>query len=290
MRTKLQMRGGIGWLLTLAALIGVPGLLLLLTSILALHHALWLGMKPSSSEFASVLAYTLFTLAALLWAAFTARLIWAAHTVISRRQAVLARLEPALSALSLTGVSYPRVRRPIRFCEMDADLPQAFTYGSMHPTIVISRGLRGRLSHKGFAAILAHEIHHTQVHDYLIQQIFLSIIKAFPWLGIKKLYTHYLTQREVRADQFAATWQQTPHHLIEAIAVTLRALGTASARDFPSETGWNSVWQARIAALSPESEPPSVTPLFLRLPWGAVIVPGASSALFAAASLSMFCH
>jgi beta-lactamase regulating signal transducer with metallopeptidase domain len=214
------------------------------------------------------------------------------RTVLNRQHAVLTHLQPVLSPLPVSAIARPHAHGPaIRFCELETDVPQAFTYGWLHPTIVISQGLRDRLDGKALSAILAHEIHHAQAHDYLIQQLFLTVIKAFPWVGVKPLYAEYLTIREIRADKFATAWQQTTDHLIEAIVITLRALKLTGSQEFPSETGWNSVWQARIEALREESgKPPAEDRPISRALWVATIVPGASSAVFLATSLSIFCH
>ncbi|WP_053960058.1 M56 family metallopeptidase [Sulfobacillus thermosulfidooxidans] len=284
--TSKVAQSAYAWAVALLGLSLLPGFLLILAALVTYRHMMWSVMqRPDTSSSGLTFLLAVFILLSL---AYFLRLGYATFSVVKNSRQTIQRMAPQLVPFPLQDLPEICGDQKIAFQIGLWDSPDAFTYGVIHPTIVVSRRLKQILDVPALTAILAHEVHHVRAHDYALQQIFLVILRAFPWLPLESLYRFYLTTREIRADQFAISWQHTADYLMQAMVTTIHALREQPHSQFSGETAWNSVWQARINALiNSESVPlsPEARTLF-----SAALIPFATSAVLAITSLSLFCH
>ncbi|WP_020375545.1 M56 family metallopeptidase [Sulfobacillus thermosulfidooxidans] len=274
------------WATALLGLALLPGLLLILAAVITYRHMAWSMMqKPDTSPSGLTVLFVVFILLSL---AYFLRLGYATYAIVKNSRQTIERIAPQLAPFPLSDLPAFFANQKIAVRMGLWESPDAFTYGVVHPTIVISRRLHQILDAPALTAILAHEVHHVRSHDYALQQIFLVILRAFPWLPLESVYRFYLTAREIRADQFAIVWQHTADHLMQAMVTTIHALREQPHSQFSGETAWNSVWQARINALI-NSETVPLSPEARTL-FSAALIPFATSAVLAITSLSLFCH
>ncbi len=274
------------WALGLATLVLLPGLLLGVAIATTEHHLSWSRMHhpmighPGLFIFLAVLI--------LLSGLYVWRLGYGIAWVIRSNRNTIARVRPRMAPFPCDEIPLKLLPRNVSVKVGMWNSPDAFTYGIIHPTIVISESLRTLLDGPGLEAILAHEVHHARSHDYALQQVFLTIQKAFPFLPIESLYRVYLVAREIQADRFAIAWQETKDPLLQAMVTTVHALSNESRPRFSEGPAWNSVWEARINALI-DGDSVSLFPETYPLV-SAAAMPFATSAVLAATSWSLFCH
>ena len=281
------------WLAGLSSLTAFPAVFLGVLDAIAWHHLNWALMKTSMHPaMASPFPWWLLLLLGLLTLALGGYLYRVIRTarLLLRDQARMAKsLEPYLCPMPARDVppGLGQIGR-VRFMTLADRAPHAFTYGTRRPVVVVAQSMQQLLDPFALSAIIAHELYHVRAQDYATQQLFLLLIKTLPWFGLTRLYVQYLTIREIKADQYATAWQETPDHLIQAIVATIRELKKQKAVPSPGEPAWASGWQARIDALaSPESF--SAHPKMGMLgPF--IALPTAGSALFLATCMIIACH
>lgn len=82
--------------------------------------------------------------------------------------------------------------------------PLAFTYGFIHPQILISTGLIDLLRPYELEAVLEHEYYHCQNRDPFKLSVCFSVARVFSFLPIsRRLYERYMIEKEIKADTFA---------------------------------------------------------------------------------------
>ncbi len=87
---------------------------------------------------------------------------------------------------------------------VDYTQPLAFTYGFIHPQILVSTRLITLLQPKELEAVLEHEYYHYRHRDPFKLSILLSLARVFSFLPIsQKLYERYSIKKEIEADSFA---------------------------------------------------------------------------------------
>ncbi len=281
------------WLAGLSSLAALPAVLLGVLDAVAWHHLAWAIMKASMHPaMAGAFPWWLLALLALLTTAlgwYLYRVVRAARLLLQDRRRMATALEPHLCPMPARDVP-PGLGQigGVTFMTLRDSAPHAFTYGARRPVIVISQSMQQLLDPQALSAIIAHELYHVRAQDYATQQLFLLLTKALPWFGLNRLYAQYLTIREIKADQYATAWQQTPDYLIQAMIATIRALKQHKAAPSPGEPAWTSGWQARIEALaSPDSFAPHPK---MGVLWPFIALPTAGSALFLAACITIACH
>jgi hypothetical protein len=287
-----KFRQGWLWLTGLTALLLLPVVLFGAADVITWHHLYWNGphlAAPAAdmtmaSKSTLRLILGLFTAAGL---AYLARIAVAAARMVHNMQATAHSLSLHLTGLPAEEIPVPMQDSGVRFMMLAGSTPEAFTFGIAQPTIVVSSAMRNLLSAPALSAIMAHEYHHVLSQDYAIQQMFMLMNRVFPWFGITGIYRHYLTVREVKADQYATRWQKTSEYLIEAIVNTIHAARSTTPA-FPGEPAWNSVWQARIDALT---QPETVSlKLSLRAVWPLMLLPLAGVLMLLVTSYRVSCH
>jgi Zn-dependent protease with chaperone function len=92
----------------------------------------------------------------------------------------------------------------IRICIIDDKRPVAFTYGFIHPQIVISTGLVQILDLNEVEAVLEHEYCHYKNKDPFKLSLYNCLARLFFFLPVfQKILQRYVTQKELTADTFA---------------------------------------------------------------------------------------
>ncbi|MDQ0859873.1 M56 family metallopeptidase [Bacillus sp. V2I10] len=87
---------------------------------------------------------------------------------------------------------------------VDYTQPFAFTYGFIHPKILVSTTLIDLLQPFELEAVLEHEYYHCQNRDPFKLSIWFSLARVFSFLPIsRKLYERYMMEKEIKADTFA---------------------------------------------------------------------------------------
>ncbi|MGF9964914.1 M56 family metallopeptidase [Bacillus rhizoplanae] len=82
--------------------------------------------------------------------------------------------------------------------------PLAFTYGFVHPQILVSTSLIDLLQPYELEAVLEHEYYHCKNRDPFKLSIGFSLARIFSFLPIsQKLYERYMIEKEIKADTFA---------------------------------------------------------------------------------------
>lgn len=82
--------------------------------------------------------------------------------------------------------------------------PLAFTYGFIHPQILISTSLIDLLQPCELGAVLEHEYYHYQNRDPFKLSVCFSVARVSSFLPIsRKLYERYKMEKEIKADTFA---------------------------------------------------------------------------------------
>ncbi len=138
------------------------------------------------------------------------------------------------------------------FVMNDDHLHQTFTWGLLHPRIVISQKLWASLDPAAQKAVLYHEAAHAMFFDPL-QQVVLQIVAfALQPLGMGSLYRRYLLHREIVADGFAVSacaGDDTP--LLSALLIAADSHASQV-----SDVGLLSALEARIYFLETHQLPP----------------------------------
>ncbi len=276
------------WVLVLSAMVLLPLLLLGAAIIITDHHLAWVRMHHPMTWYPEL--FILLGILIVVASLYVWRLGYGITWVIRSNRRTLAELSTRMAPFPQDDIAIPQELVP-RNASVKVGLwnsPDAFTYGIIHPTIVISASLLALLDGAGLVAILAHEVYHARSHDYALQQVFLTVLKAFPFLPLESLYRVYLTAREIQADRFAINWQNTRDPLLRAMLTTIHALHDESEAKLLGGPAWNSVWGSRIDALVDGGQVNlfAETHVLLR----ALAMPFATSAMLAATSWSLFCH
>lgn len=87
---------------------------------------------------------------------------------------------------------------------VDFTQPLAFTYGFIHPQILVSTSLINILQPQELEAVLEHEYYHYRYRDPFKLSIWFSLARVFFFLPIsQKLYERYMIEKEIKADTFA---------------------------------------------------------------------------------------
>lgn len=82
--------------------------------------------------------------------------------------------------------------------------PLAFTYGFIHPQILISTSLIDLLQPHELEAVLEHEYYHYRNRDPFKLSLCFSVARVCSFLPIsRKLYERYKMEKEIKADTFA---------------------------------------------------------------------------------------
>jgi len=182
-----------------------------------------------------------------------------AHTRAGRRlrAATFSRnsdLPPRLRALaSRAGVRRLRV--------IEADGPQAFTFGYLKPTVCVSRGLAARLTDDELEAVLRHEAEHVRRRDPLRVLVITAISRALVFAPLaRRLADSFHVAKEIDADRAVIREMGGRRALVSALLAA--ALAETSAA-----VGFADTLLARIAWLEGED------PLAGRARgWGSVVV------------------
>lgn len=98
------------------------------------------------------------------------------------------------------------------------DDPFCFTYGLLHPRVVVTTGLVERMSAEELGAVLTHERYHVTSRDPLKVVVARALSWAFFFLpAVRWLHRRYLAGRELAADRRAVDeWGRPP--LVGALA------------------------------------------------------------------------
>ncbi len=281
-----------GWIgiAGLGSLVLFPLILFGAADVITWQHLFWHGRGTSAVPLADMTMASKSTLVLLLilfsaaGAGYAARITYVARRMVRSRRQMQEELAQRLSPMPRELIPVAMKNSGVRFMILSDPTPAAFTFGTRRPTIVVSSSMRDILATPALAAILAHEFHHVLYQDYTAEQLFHLLIQAGPFFGLRGLYAHYLTIREIRADQYATRVQNTSNHLIEAVVNTIHARRPAGT----GEPAWNSVWEARIAALT-EPQGVRLNPGFSAV-WPLTILPLAGVLLLIVTSYSVSCH
>ncbi|EOP98703.1 M56 family metallopeptidase [Bacillus cereus] len=80
----------------------------------------------------------------------------------------------------------------------------AFTFGFIHPQILVSTCLINLLEPYELEAVLEHEYYHYRHRDPFKLSLWLSLARVFSFLPVsRKLYERYMVEKEIAADTFA---------------------------------------------------------------------------------------
>ncbi|WP_191567529.1 M56 family metallopeptidase [Metabacillus idriensis] len=102
------------------------------------------------------------------------------------------------------GIEVFQQKYSVQIQVVDYPQPLAFTYGFIHPQILVSTSLINLLKQNELEAVLEHEYCHFQNRDPFKLSIWLSIARVFSFLPIsQKLYERYSMEKEIKADTFA---------------------------------------------------------------------------------------
>jgi beta-lactamase regulating signal transducer with metallopeptidase domain len=98
------------------------------------------------------------------------------------------------------------------------DRPLAFTYGVLHPTILLSTWMVKQLDQHELDAVLAHELEHVARFDYLIILLATVLRDAFFYLPTsRKAYRQLQQEKELVCDDLAVRATKRPLALASAL-------------------------------------------------------------------------
>ena len=146
-------------------------------------------------------------------------------------------------------------QRRLRIEVVDASEPYSFSYGSLTPRVVVSRGLLESVEPDELDAVLVHERYHVRNLDPLKVLIARTLPVAFFFLPVlRELQRRYVAGRELAADRSAIRAcgrRSVAGALYKVVAgPPSAALGAAAAIGGPD------LLEVRVAQLETEREPP----------------------------------
>lgn len=163
-----------------------------------------------------------------------------------------ARRHLRAAAFSGSGGLPPRLRdlasraRVQRLRVLDADTPQAFTFGYVRPTVCVSRGLLARLDDEQLEAVLRHEAEHVRRRDPLRVLVATAISRALVFVPLVwRLADAFQVAKEIDADRAVIREMGGRRALVSALLAA--APGETSTR-----VGFADTLLARIAWLEGE--------------------------------------
>jgi Zn-dependent protease with chaperone function len=216
--------------------------LAVVTTALAAHTAMWLGVLPCPlMSMTGCLRDAALLVGAGSLAALTARAGWIARTTRRAVAAIPTTVLPPRVLTAAAGIGITRV------VGVAGTTVTAFCAGLLRPRVYLTETAANHLSDPELAAVLAHEAAHARRHDPLRQLLLRAALDTLFYLPLLGWWSSQQRQHNELAADRAAIAHTGTGPVASAILATAPPAGAATITGFHGDT------DARIAQLSGEA-------------------------------------